>query len=69
MSGEHTKIQPKKIKEARRRIRMRQHDLACLTRVTQGFISRVESGTTRLKPETAERFAVALNVPLEELIK
>jgi transcriptional regulator with XRE-family HTH domain len=51
-----------RLREERKRSRLTQEELARISGVNRVTIARLETGTTRAKPETARKLARALKV-------
>jgi len=62
------RISGAKLRQARKRLRLTQIDLAEEVRVNQAHISRLETGDRGARRRTLERLARALKVRSEELL-
>ena len=56
-------MDPKRIKEGRESLGLRQRELAAVAGVSPSQMSRVESGKRRLRLDEAEKIAAKLNLP------
>jgi transcriptional regulator with XRE-family HTH domain len=59
----------KNLRRLRRRLELRQEDLAAVLGVQQGAVSRWEKGKTQPDAMTLPRLAIALNASLDELLE
>ena len=57
-----------KIKELRQKANLAQKDLASMAHISRPYLHDLENNHRGAKPETLERIAEALKVPVDELI-